>query len=139
MRSIIHLILALAPFSLVMAEVTPVVDITRIAGRSQPNLIAYLGEPVSCKEIKYGSKCQYVKGKTTVVFINGKADWLTVEELQSVPFSPVALEAIGLTKTEPTFSNVHVLRWEPLNSLRSIAIFPNGPNTDYAYIKVSTD
>ncbi len=139
MRLIVYLVLALAPFSSVTAEITPVLDITRIAGRSQPYLINYLGEPVNCMGIKYGLKCQYVKGKTTVVFINGKADWLTVEALEGVPFSPIALETIGLTKTEPTFSNSHVIRWEPLNNLRSVAIFPNGANADYAYIKVSTD
>ena len=116
-----------------------IVDVTKIAGKSQKDVAAYLGKEISCGKSKYGEKCQYKKGETEIVFIKGKADWITVEELESVPFSKSALRAIGLKVTRPSFKNNFVLKWEPIQGLRSVSIFKGASNSDYAYIKVKTE
>jgi len=116
-----------------------IVDVTKIAGKSQKDVAAYLGKEISCGKSKFGEKCQYKKGGTEIVFIKGKADWITVEELESVPFSKSALQAIGLKVMRPSFKNNFVLKWEPIQGLRSVSIFKGASNSDYAYIKVKTE
>ena len=59
------------------------VDVTKVKGKSEIKVSAYLGKPTSCSKSKDEKKCQYIKGKTEVVFINGKADLVTVKGIDS--------------------------------------------------------
>ncbi len=115
-----------------------VVDITKVAGKTEKEVSTYLGEPTSSKETKYGKKCQYEKGETEIVFIKGNADWITIEGIDDIPFSKSALSAIGLKEAYPTFSDNFTLRWEATQGLLSVSIFKGTKNSDYAYIKVKT-
>ncbi len=85
MGKLIFVAIATLTATAVYAE--PIVDVLKIAGKSESEVTSYLGAPKSCGKSKYGNKCQYTKGETEVVFINGKADWITVEGIDSVPFS----------------------------------------------------
>lgn len=136
MRKIV--IAVLVTFLSSVAYAAPVVDVTKIAGKTESNIIAYLGKPISCSSSKYGKKCQYKKGETEIVFINGKADWITIEGIDSIPFSKSALTALGLKKTNPSFSNKFTLRWNSIQGMREVSIFKGASNSDYAYIKVKT-
>jgi len=121
-----------------LAHAEPIVDVTKIAGKSEKQVAAYLGAPSSCGKSKYGKKCQYHKGQTEVVFIYGKADWITVEEIDQVPFSKAGLGALGLKEATPTFSNAFTMRWEQIQGLREVSLFKGATASDYAYIKVKT-
>jgi len=121
-----------------LAHAQAIVDITKIAGKSQKEVAVYLGDEISCSDSKYGKKCQYEKGETEIVFIKGKADWITVEGIDNVPFSKSALNALGLKEKRPTFKNNFTLRWEPIQGLRSVSVFKGTSKSDYAYIKVKT-
>ena len=121
-----------------VANAEPIVDITKIAGKSQKDITAYLGKEISCDKNKYGLKCQYKKGETEIVFIKGKADWITVEGIDNVSFSKSALTALGLKEEHPSFKNNFTLRWEPIQGLRSVSVFKGASKSDYAYIKVKT-
>lgn len=114
------------------------VDITKLAGKSENEVSAYLGQPSSCGSSKYGKKCQYQKGDTEIVFINGKADWITVEDIDHIPFTKSALSAIGLKESKPSFSNNFTLRWNSIQGLMEVSIFKGASNSDYAYIKAKT-
>ena len=116
----------------------PIVDITKIAGKSQKDVTAYLGKEISCEKSKYGKKCQYEKGETTVVFIESEADWITVGGIDDVKFSKFALIALGLTQERPSFENDFTLKWESIQGLRSVSVFKGASKSDYAYIKVKT-
>jgi len=120
----------------VHAEV--IVDVTKIAGKSQKDVTAYLGKEMSCSKSKYGKKCQYKKGETEIVFIEGKADWITVEGIDNVPFSKSALSTLGLKEEYPSFKNNFTLKWEPIQGFRSVSVFKGASKSDYAYIKVKT-
>ena len=120
------------------ATSSEVVNILKLAGKSRAEVATILGSEKSCSKSKYGIKCQYSKGETEIVFIKGKADWITVEGIDHVPFGISALNAIGLKKTNPTFKNNFTLRWEPIQGLMSVSIFKGASNSDYAYIKVRT-
>jgi len=115
-----------------------VVDILKIAGKSKAEVGSYLGKPTSCGNSKYGEKCTYVKGETEIVFIKGKADWITVEGIDHIPFASSALTAIGLKEQRPSFQNDFTLRWQGIQGLMEVSIFKGSSSADYAYIKVAT-
>jgi len=122
----------------VCSAATPVIDVLAIAGKSESEVATYLGSPTSCRKIKYGEKCMYTKAETEIVFIDGRADLITVSGLDSVPFNILALEHLGLNISTPTFSNSFVIRWKSIQGLREVSIFSSPVGTRYAYIKVTT-
>ncbi len=121
-----------------LAHAEAIFDVTKVAGKSEKEVSAYLGEPSSCAKSKNGKKCQYIKGETEIVFINSKADWITVEGIDQVPFSKSALGALGLKDANPSFSNAFTMRWESIQGLMEISLFKGEYASDYAYIKVKT-
>lgn len=121
-----------------LAHSAQVVDVLEIAGKSREEVATYLGAEKSCEETKYGPKCYYSKGEVEVLFIDGSADWITVEAMETEPFSKAALKAIGLNEVPPSFSSSFTMRWESIQGFQSVSFFKGASNTDYAYIKVST-
>ena len=121
-----------------IAQAETIVDVTKIAGKTKDQVSTYLGKPSSCGKSKYGKKCQYQRGETEIVFINGKADWITVEGIDHIPFSKSALSAIGLEESLPSFSNNFSLRWSSIQGLMEVSIFKGASKCDYAYVKVKT-
>ena len=117
------------------AYAEPVIDVTKIAGKLQKEVAAYLGAPASCGKSKYGLKCQYKKGETEIIFIRGKADWITVEGIDHIPFNNSALAALGLKETQPSFKNNFTLKWSSIQGLKEVSIFKGSSSSDYAYIK----
>ncbi len=136
MKKIILSIILTWSVGIVHAET--IVDVSKIAGKSQEDVATYLGKEISCSKGKHGNKCQYNKGEVEVVFINGKADWITVEGINNIPFTKSALNALGLQETRPSFKNNFTLRWEGIQGLRSVSLFKGASKSDYAYIKVKT-
>jgi hypothetical protein len=115
-----------------------VVDVTKIVGKSQTEVAKLLGQPSSCSKSKYGKKCIYAKGDSEIVFINKKADWITIEAIDNVPFNKDALKSIGLKPAIPAFKNNFTLRWSNISGLGEVSIFKGAKNSDYAYIKAFT-
>jgi hypothetical protein len=113
----------------------PVIDVPAIVGKSKSAVSSLIGQPSSCSSTKYGEKCLFPKGETEIVFIKGKADWITVEAIDNVPFNQAALNSIGLKSTKPTFKNDFTLRWSGISGLYEVSIFKGVNNCDYAYIK----
>lgn len=116
----------------------PIVDVPEIAGKSLAEVSAVLGEPTLCEMVKQGRKCLFNTGETEMVFISGKADWITVEALDNAPYSSDALAALGFEKANPVFSSENVIRWSNIPGFREISIFPGTTGVDYAYIKTAT-
>ena len=82
--------------SIGIASAAPIVNVLKLAGKSQAEVAAYIGKETSCEITKYGEKCYYKTGEMEIIFINGKADWITVESMDNEPFSKSALSALGL-------------------------------------------
>ena len=122
-----------------------IVDITKLVGRSREDVKTQLGEPTSCEEIKPARvgpspTCLYNGDTIEVVFINGKADWITVNGLSKLEFSDAALGSFGLSATKPSFDSPNVLRWTSLPGLHEVSLFPGqGRKSDYLYVKAVTD
>jgi len=116
----------------------PVIDVLSVTGKSKSEVASILGSPKLCSSTKYGEKCEYSKAEAEIVFINNKADWITINQLNCTPYSQDALEVIGLPKSQPSFSNSNVMRWQNKNGLLEVSLFPVGGKVDYAYIKSRT-
>lgn len=116
----------------------PVVELSQIAGKAKGDVAKVLGEPDSVSQTKSGEKAHYKKGDIEIVFVNGKADWITVSAMGDVPFSPAALTVLGLKESPPSFKNANVIRWQGIPGFVEIAVFPGHKNCDYAYIEVLT-
>lgn len=115
-----------------------VIDVPALAGKGKVEVAKIIGEPLSCAPSKHGEKCQYNKAETEIVFINGKADWITVEGLDDKPFSDSTLQLLGFKGEKPSFSNGFTKRWDSIEGVLSVSLFKGSNNSDYAYIKVHT-
>lgn len=115
-----------------------VIDVPALVGKSKSQVSVLIGQPVSCGSTKYGEKCQFEKAETEIVFIDKRADWITVEGLDETPFSEATITLLGFNAQKPSFSNAFTKRWEPIQGLRSVSLFKGGVTSDYAYIKAYT-
>ena len=132
------LIAAVLAFSAQEAHAQAIIDVMELAGKTEKQVSAYLGEPLSCSKTKCGSRCQYERRETEIVFHDGKADWITIEGIDRVPFSEAALGSLGLKGASPSFVNPEiVMRWNSIPGLLEVNIFRGGGSfADYAYIQV---
>lgn len=126
-----------------------VVRISEVIGKSRKEVKDLLGsedktEKVSpsrtpCKPTPC-DKVFYQNEKYAIVFMNRKADWITVNNLSDIPFEQASVDLLGLPVAEPSFSNNNVKRWEEFNGIHEIMIFNNGTGqVNYVYVKAVTD
>ena len=73
-------------------------DIPKIAGKTENEVEALLGEPVFCAKPEATLNCAFKENEIEIVFIDGKADWITVYSTFRNPSYRQKLE--GKTKTE---------------------------------------
>jgi len=73
-------------------------DLPKIAGKTQAEVEALLGEPVFCTKSGSALNCLFQENEIEIVFIDGKADWITVNGTFRSPSYSQELE--GKTKTE---------------------------------------
>lgn len=116
-----------------------IIDVPTIIGKSEAAVAKIIGKPTECSNVKHGRKCSYAKAETEIIFISGKADWITLEGIDTLRFNKSALNSIGIKPQAPSFTNNFTMRWEPLQGMRSVSLFGAGINADYFYIKVYTE
>jgi len=114
------------------------VDLPTIIGKTQPEAEKIIGDPAGCNQSKYGLQCTYNLAEMEIVYIDGKADWITVEAMDDSQFEPAAMLRLGLDLGEPSFKSDFILRWEPAGDLLSVSLFKGAQNADYAYVKAVT-
>lgn len=124
------------------------IEINRIAKKTKNDVENYLGKPTRREKTNPSNtpcpcdKYFYKNGSVEVVFINNKADWITINNLNTRDYnSNTILEAIGLPSgLTPTVNTEDVIQWYGMNGLLKISAFPDGNRgIDYAYIKAITD
>ena len=76
----------------------PVEDpiLPRILLKSQKEVSAVLGKPERCSKVKWGDECFYRNSQVEIIYIKGKADWITYNDPPGVGFYPVALTYLGV-------------------------------------------
>ncbi len=123
-----------------------VIKIPNIAGKTQEQVFKILGKPTKSETVKPSKtpcpcpKNIYNNGAVEIIYINGRADWITINELGNASYTKDSLELLGLPVKDPTFSNSFVKRWENIPGLNEVSFFPknNGKDVDYIYIKTKT-
>ncbi len=114
-------------------------DVLELAGQSKDDVATMIGTPLQCGSSKYGEKCAYEIAETVIVFIDGKADWITIEGIDAAPFSDDTIELLGFESAAPSFENSFTKRWDSIEGFLSVSLFKGATNSDYAYIKSYTE
>ena len=123
-----------------------VIKIPSLAGKTPEQVLKILGKPTKSETAKPSNtpcpcpKNIYNNGAVEIIYINGRADWITINEIGNASYSKDSLELLGLPVKDPTFSNATVKRWENIPGFNEVSIFPknNGRDVDYIYIKAKT-
>lgn len=122
----------------------PFVNVPAIAGKDEATVRAALGEPSSVDTVREANRellALLFRGDTIeVVFVGGRADWITVTA--PLPMGTQALAALGIPHMEPTVRTMYgdMVRWEDQGGFREIGV-ARGASPDtahYAYVWVNS-
>lgn len=115
-----------------------IIPVAAIAGEGKQSIEKSLGKPKNCSKVKQGEKCLYLDGAVEIIYIVGKADWITIYPSNKM-YSTSSLLSLGLPDTKPTVSNSNVTTWENISGLMSVSMYPGAKGmADYFYIKAKT-
>lgn len=91
----------------------PLINIKDIACHTIADVASKLGNPTDTEQIKINGiicpKLSYKNGSVEIVYINSKADWITIT-LNNGTFNKTALGILSLPVADPTKSNPNVHR-----------------------------
>ena len=125
------------PVPLEPPAVELVMDVTQVVGRSEAEVAALLGAPVSCEKVHRARWCKYPPHHDEVMFVAGKADMISVHGMGAVAFNEDALDALGLAPATPDHASETAIRWQSIPELEEVTVFAGSGNSiDYAYVKV---
>ena len=122
-------------------------DIRTVAGADPVAVEKVLGKAEKLDPVKNRRsgctacpKFAYKNGAIEIVYINGKADWLTLN-LKGGKWDENAIEMLALPPATPTGKAPGAIRWEGnIPGFREIAVFPAEDQTiQYFYVKTVTD
>lgn len=134
-----HLALgALAVVASAVAQASPVVDIPKIAGQNMKQVDEQLKGTPTCAKNKRGTKCDYNDGHIEIVYIAGKADWITVNSLEKIPFTDTVITRLCFGQKAPSFRSPMVMYWNGLPGVVEVSVFKGQTKSDYAHIEVKT-
>ncbi|MEO6132121.1 MAG: hypothetical protein ABIQ02_09755 [Saprospiraceae bacterium] len=128
------------------AEKNILLHVHRIAKKSKADVDAYLGSPSYHETITPSNapcpceKYIYKDGNLEVVFMSGKADWITVNHMYSVDYNSHAiLEALAIHYAEPFMNNERVIKWNDFDGFDELSVFSDGKEkASYAFLKAIT-
>jgi hypothetical protein len=124
--------------SLDPASRAPLFRIAEVAGRPEAEVAAVLGPPWQCESSRYSRRCRYAPGATEVVYIDGKADWLTVTALGDAPLDDQLLMRIGLQPAPAGTASDQERVWLTLGGLREVRAYGTPDRAQFLRIKVKS-
>jgi len=116
----------------------PLFRIDEVAGKAEAEVAAVLGPPWNCESSKYSRRCSYAPGSTEVVYIDGKADWLTVTALGESPLDDQLLMRVGLKPAKPGTASDEERVWTALAGLREVRAYGTPERAQFLRIKVKS-
>ena len=130
------------------SDIKPVVNISTLIGKTLAESESVLGKADNVEKVSPGKtpckenpcdKASFQSGKYEIVFIDGKADWITINQVSAYDLNNDAIALLGLPKSDPATSNTTMLRWENVEGIKEIRFFNNGSNKiDYIYVMANT-
>lgn len=124
--------------SLDPGSTAPLFRIVEVAGKTEAEVAAALGPPWNCESTLYSRRCSYAPGSTEVVYIDGRADWLTVNALGEAPLDDAILMRIGLKAAKPSSANDEERVWTDLAGLRELRAVGSAQRVEFLRIKVKS-
>lgn len=116
----------------------PLLRIADIAGRNEADVATVLGAPWDCETSLYSRRCRYAPGATEIVYIDGHADWLTVQALGEAALDDALLMRIGLVpKPAGTVAESERV-WTDLVGLREVRAVGRDGRAEFLRIKVKS-
>lgn len=126
-----------------------IVDIKKVVGKSLKEVEKVLGKAEGTEKVRPSNtpckqnpctKAYFQLNKYEIVFIDGKADWITINDVAYLNFVDSSLELLGLPETKPTSEKPSdMIKWEKVSSIKEINYFSNTfGGIDYIYIKAKT-
>lgn len=123
------------------SAIEPLVSIPELAGQSPDSVAVIVGPPDRvAAEIVGGGEypVHYYGDLLEVVFVEGKAEWITVFGQERLPYSKDALSALGFVPREPSRSLPALLLWQNVPEVLEVRLFPGqGTNAHYALVSVT--
>ena len=127
-----------------------IVDILNVVGKDKTTVEKVLGKPENTEKVKPSNtpckekgcdKLTYKSGKYEIIFINNKADWITIYDVSEFETNVDAIKLLGLNLAEPEFNSpLNLIRWKNIENIKEINFFDNGSGKlDYIYIHGQTD
>lgn len=111
-------------------------DARPLAGQAEIGVRSLLGNPSGCEDVPKGRTCRYAQAGTEITYIDGMADWISVDDLGDAPFSAAALARVGLPTTDdPIESTAQFIRWQNLAGYREVTLHA-GPGGRAARIEM---
>ncbi|PKP19284.1 MAG: hypothetical protein CVU07_00155 [Bacteroidetes bacterium HGW-Bacteroidetes-23] len=117
-----------------------ILDLTKVANKTEKEIELILGKAEKTEKFE-GYPCEknncqktfYNSEKIEIIFKEGKANRITINETADFTSDDNALENFGLENVKPTFKNPkNVIRWENIQNIAEISCF-----TDYVLIQVT--
>lgn len=118
-------------------------ELSAVAGKTPNDLAVILGQPTSQDTTTVNGAVSamwtYRGGEIEVVYVDGKADWITFNPSSPLRYLPASLAAIGVHPREPTTRAQAAMRWTNIPGVREVSMFPGqGAMLSYIYIKTRT-
>jgi len=115
-----------------------IVDIRALPGHTPAEVEALLGAagPWSCETSRYSRRCTYPRGNTEVVYVNDKATWFTVSDLDNAALDDQLLTRFGLKAAAPGDKADGQWTWHDVQGFKAIvAVSLDGKHVDHLLVK----
>ncbi len=121
-------------------------NVTKIAKQPKNVVDAYLGSPNFHESISPANapcpceKYSYKESNIEIVFMNNKADWITVYKMDEIKYDSASiLKSLGLKYVTPFLQDDYVIKWNDFDGFDELSAFGNGKGgLSYIYLKAIT-
>ncbi len=126
------------------SSIEAIIDIKSIVGKSQSEVEKILGTAEKTEKLNVNGQSwdnvYYQYGEIEIVYINDKADWVTIYMTSAYEMTRSAIQLLDLPYKKPTFFNPDVaIRWDNYEGIKEISFFPNlEGEIFFIYIKAFT-
>ncbi len=125
---------------------TTFLNVTKIAKQPKDVVDAYLGTPNFHETISPSNapcpceKYSYKESNIEIVFMNNKADWITVYKMNEIKYDSASiLKALGLKYTTPFLQDDYVIKWNDFDGFDQLSAFGDGKGQlSYIFLKAIT-
>lgn len=125
---------------------TTFLNVTKIAKQPKDVVDGYLGAPNFHETISPSNapcpceKYFYKESNIEVVFMNSKADWITVYKMNEIKYDSISiLKALGLKYTSPFRQDDYVIKWNDFDGFDQLSAFGDGKGgLSYIFLKAIT-